>query len=622
MNGAPVRGFDGDNGPATAAALALANFQNTCDPNRFEQTSHISVDAKGNIYLTDSDNQRVRRIDASGVITTVAGTGDAPQTNSRCEPTGPIGDGGAAVSARLFNPADVIPDSKGNLLIADQQNNRIRQVSAAGNIITIAGSGLHNLFAPGIPATSSPMDWPSSLALDANGVLYFAELHSSRIGKIGADGRLGIAAGIGFPGYSGDLGLATAARLSKPAGIAIDRTGNLLIADTGNHRIRKVAADGAITTIAGNGQQSFCGDGGPANQACLNTPMDVKPDGLGNIYIADTGNHRIRRIDPAGIISTVAGTGLPTRGPDGVAGTASALNYPSALAVDANNDLYIVDWQNYLIRKLTFGAFLSSAGIVNGASFVAPVAPGAIISLFGANLAGATAQAAGTSWPLELGGVAVEINGARIPLYVVSPGQINAQLPYEAPPGPATAVVVTPSGRSATVPFTIARAAPGSFTYAGSDRAIALNQDGTINSVDLPESRGRVIVCFVTGLGSVSPPVPTGQPASLDTLSNASETFSATIGGAPAQVLFAGLTPAYIGLGQVNILIPFDAPLGDAVPILLQAAGQTARSATVSIRLPLEPRLSGSGMGKSNEDAARPASGNRGFATRLRRSGQ
>ena len=230
-----------------------------------------------------------------------------------------------AASPHLFNPADVLPLPNGNLVIADQQNNRILQISPSGTVTTIAGNGVHNLFVPGNPATASPMDWPSALAVDSAGLIYFSELHSNRIGRINADGKLATVAGNGFPGT---------ATLTKPTGIAIDRDGNVLIADTGNHRIRKVTPNGILTTIAGTGTQSFCGDGGPALAACFDTPMDVKLDSRGNIYIADTGNHRIRRIDAAsGTITTVA---------------AGTLNTPCAIALDANDNLYIVDWQNFL----------------------------------------------------------------------------------------------------------------------------------------------------------------------------------------------------------------------------------------------------------------------------------
>jgi uncharacterized protein (TIGR03437 family) len=588
VNGAPVKGFGGDGGPAVNAALALANMVNQCDPNKFEQTSHISVDSKGNIYFADSNNQRIRRIDPSGVISTVAGSGVAPATNNQCQTTSPVGDTGSATDAHLFNPSDAMVDPKGNLIIADQQNNRIRQVDSAGNITTIVGSGGHNFYSPGIVATSSPMDWPSSLAIDGTGLIYFAELHGNRIGRLDADGHLSTVAGTGFPGFNGDGKAANTATLTKPAGIAIDRSGNLLIADTGNHRVRKVSIPGGIvTTIAGTGRQTFCGDSGPATQACLDTPMDVKADALGNIYIADTGNHRIRRIDASGTISTVAGTGQAGRGPDGVAATSSALNFPSAVALDGNNDLYIVDWQNYLIRKVAFPA-ISSGGIVNGASFTAPVSPGSIISIFGTNLAapnaGSIVASGGLPMPTSLAGVSVEVNGTPVPLYVVTPGQINAQLPYDTAAGTAALVVATDSGRSAPAAFTVSSAAPGIFVYPGSTRAIAANQDGGLNSSDNPESRGRVIVCYVTGLGAVDPPVPTGRSAPLDVLSRATAQVSATIGGAPAPVDFAGLAPGFVGLGQINVTVPNEAAPGTAIPLIVEIAGQRSPPATISIR--------------------------------------
>jgi uncharacterized protein (TIGR03437 family) len=569
INGAPARGWNGDNRPAITAPLALANFTNQCDPNRFEQTSHISVDAAGNIYFADSNNQRIRRIDPSGAIATIVGSGDPPQTDSRCQPLGSIADG-PATAARLFNPSDVLLHPNGNLIIADQQNNRIRQVSPAGVVSTIAGNGLHNLYAPGVIATASPMDWPSSLAVDSAGTLYFAELHSNRVGKI-VNGALSTAAGTGFPGYNGDGISATTATLSKPAGIAIDRTGALLIADTGNHRVRRVSG-GTITTIAGNGKPGFCGDGGRAADACLDTPMDVKADAIGNLYIADAGNHRVRRIDSAGNITTVAGTGDPGRGADAVAATTSALNFPSAVAVDANNDLYIVDWQNYLIRKVSFGTApaLATGGVVNAASFTAPVAPGSIISLFGVNF--------------DVKETRVEVTGNAIPLSLVSAGQINAQLPYETPAGTATAAVITPSGRSAAVPFTVAPAAVAMFAYSDGTRAIAVNADGTLNAPDTPIARGGVVVFYVTGLGAVSPAVATGQPAPSDVLSYAAAAVSVTIGGASATTQFAGLTPGFIGLGQINVLVPTDVPTGDAVPVIIQAGGQSSKTATITIR--------------------------------------
>ena len=331
----PVRGFGGDDGPSPTASLALANLQNTCDPNQFEQAVHLAVDPAGNLLIMDAANQRIRRITPAWTIGTVAGSGERPQVNARCEPSSPVADGGPALSAFLYNPADVAIAPNGNLIIADQQNNRIRQIAPDGTITTIAGNGLHNIYAPGVPALNSPMDWPSAVAVDARGTVYFAEVHGNRVARIGADGRLATVAGTGFPGYAGDNVPATGALLRSPMGIALDADGNLFIADRGNHRVRKVSAAGIISAVAGNGQRGYSGDGGLAASASLDTPMDVKVDTLGNIFIADTGNNRVRRVGPDGVITTVAGDGHPARGPDGVAADTSSLYYPAGLAVDA-----------------------------------------------------------------------------------------------------------------------------------------------------------------------------------------------------------------------------------------------------------------------------------------------
>jgi uncharacterized protein (TIGR03437 family) len=372
---------------------------------------------------------------------------------------------------------------------------------------------------------------------------------------------LATVAGTGFPGYDRDGIAANTARLSKPAGIGFDRNGNLLIADTGNHRVRRVGADGVISTVAGNGQQGYCGDGGPAELACLDTPMDVKADSAGNIYVADTNNNRVRRIDASGVITTVASTGL---------------NAPSALAVDSNDDVLVVDWQNYRIVKLSFGA------VVNAASFGASVAPGGLISIFGSNLAGSLAQAESVPTPLELGGVRVEVNGTAIPLSVVSPGQINAQLPYGLAVGSASLVVLT-DGRRAPIPLTVKTTAIGVFQWPGQSRAIAVNQDGTLNSAANTESRGRALVFYVTGLGEVSPPLAAGQPAPLDSLVYAVSTVTAKIGGVDAAVLFAGLAPGFVGVGQINVLVPEGAAPGDT-QLVFESGGQASNAVTVSVR--------------------------------------
>ncbi|MEO8026488.1 MAG: hypothetical protein ABI823_08440 [Bryobacteraceae bacterium] len=590
VSGAPVRGYAGDDGPAIASTLALANLQNECDPQRFEQTSNIAVDAAGTLYFADSNNQRIRRITPQGVISTYAGTGERPATDARCEATGTIGDNGQARSARLYNPAGVALHPNGNLIVADQQNNRIRQITPAGVITTIAGSGAHNLYAPGIPATSSPLDWPSAVAVDASGTVYFAELHGNRVAKIAADGRLVTVAGTGFPGSGGDGGQATAAQLRKPTGIAVDSSGAVYIADTGNHRVRRVGTDGVIRTIAGTGVQGFSGDGVSALSAMLDTPMDVKVDVAGTIYIADAGNHRVRRIDPQGVIRTLAGTGEPARGADYADAAESSMNFPSALGISAANELYIVDWQNYLIRRVVFDGdpAINPGGVVNDASFEAfpaPVAPGSIVAIFGVNLAADPRDAADGVWPKQLGATSVELNGVAIPLYYVSSSQLVGQLPYDLASGPVTAVVKRDGKSSNKVTLHIADASPGIFQSAGSKQAAALNQDGlTVNTSATPEARGNVVVVFLTGQGAVSLSVAPGESAPLDALAYATSSYSATIGGIDAAVQFLGLTPGSIGLAQANIVIPSGVTPGDAVPVMIEVGGRKSNPATIAVR--------------------------------------
>jgi uncharacterized protein (TIGR03437 family) len=506
------------------ASIALANLQNKCDPARFEQTSQIAVDARGLVYFTDSDNQRVRRINADGSLTNVAGDGAAPAAS--CAMFNPVNDGSNALAAHLYNPAGLVVRSDGTIILADQQNNRIRQISTSGAISTIAGNGLHNVYSPGVPALSSPMDWPGGLALDNAGNVLFTEVHSNRIGRINAaTGRIETVTPSGLPLPS---------ILNKPMGLTVDRSGNVWIADTGNHRVRRAAGDGTLTTVAGTGIQGFCGDGGPAASACFDTPMDVKLDSRGNIFLADTGNSRIRRIDAAsGVVTTVVGP--------------ETLRFPCAIAFDANDDLYIVDWQNYRIRKVGFAA-MADGGIVDGAGFSLSPAPGGIFSIFGRNLTSALATASSVPLPTELGGVRVEVNGNAVPLYFVSPGQINAQLPYDTPVGKAT---LRFGGVSAE--FTVVSAAPAIFT--------ALKQD-------------TVAVAYVTGLGAVSPAVRTGAAAGFDTLSYATATVTATLGGVSAPVQFAGLAPGFVGLGQVNVAIP--AGVSD-LTLVLEANGQKSK---------------------------------------------
>jgi sugar lactone lactonase YvrE len=219
-------------------------------------------------------------------ITTIAGTGGY----------GGSGDGGPATSAQLWDPRGVAVDSDGNIYIADPGNYRIRKVDSSGNITTFAGNGTPGYSGDGESATSAQLNNPNGIAVDSLGNIYIADQYNYRIRKVDSDGKITTIAGNGTPGYSGDGGPATSAQLYNPSGVAVDSDGNIYIADNNNYRVRKVDSSGKITTFAGTGTAGYSGDGGPATLAQLNWPYGVAVDSVGNIYIADRSNNRIRKV--------------------------------------------------------------------------------------------------------------------------------------------------------------------------------------------------------------------------------------------------------------------------------------------------------------------------------------
>jgi len=326
-----VGGFSGDGGPAASASL--------------DTPVGVAVDSAGNVYIADLANQRIRKVNAAtGVITTVAGNGTK----------GFSGDGGPAVNASLNDPRGVAVDSAGNVFIADFVNQRVRKVDATGEITTVAGNGTQGFNGDGVLAVNANLNDPRAVAVDSAGNLYIADQSNRRVRKVDAAGVITTVAGNGVGGFTGDDGPATSARLGNPFGVAVS-TGNLYIADRTNQRVRKVDATdgtGVITTVAGNGTLGFSGDGGQADSASLALPSGVGVDSAGNLFIVDSFNQRVRKVDTSGVITTEAGNGTAGFSGDNGLATSASLVGPSSAAVDGAGNLFIADQSNQRVRKV------------------------------------------------------------------------------------------------------------------------------------------------------------------------------------------------------------------------------------------------------------------------------
>ncbi|MFE9680884.1 RICIN domain-containing protein [Streptomyces sp. NPDC006285] len=321
-------GFKGEKEPAASATL--------------NRPYGVAVDNTGTLYISDSDNHRVRKVTTDGKISTFAGTG-VP---------GSDGDGGPAVAAQLNSPHGLAANSAGDLFVADAENHRIRKITADGKISTIAGTGTAEFSGDDGPATAAELNYPHGVVVDSAGTLYVSDSDNHRVRKITTDGKISTFAGTGVPGSDGDGGPAVAAQLNSPHGLTVNSAGDLFVADAENHRIRKVTPDGSISTFAGTGTAGSVEDGGSAASAQLHLPLGVVVDSTGTLYVSDHNNHRVRKIALDGKISTFAGTGTEGSGGDDGPATAAELNYPLGLAVNCVDALYIADYVNNRVRKI------------------------------------------------------------------------------------------------------------------------------------------------------------------------------------------------------------------------------------------------------------------------------
>jgi uncharacterized protein (TIGR03437 family) len=564
-------GNNGDGGPATSAILS--------------NPQGIALDASGNIYICEAESGgygRIRKVTTAGKISTVAGGGAIGAF---------VGDGGPATSATLSTPMAVAFDAAGNMYIADSGDGRVRKVSTSGTITTVAGPGsTSGAIGDGGPATSASFNNMMGLAVDASGVLYVADTYNNRVRKITLDGTINTVAGTGSSsalanGSIGDGGPATSAILASPTAVALDTAGNLYIADYGHNLIRMVTPAGIISTVAGNGNRAFSGDGGLATIAALAGPTDVKVDSTGNLVISDNLNAMVRLVT-SGVIFDIAGYGTANKiwypgeiGPGGVAfGSAGEIFVacdgvlysltPTGTTVSVPPSIATASDGYTVFGASSFGAFLD-------------LTPSGWTEIYGSYLA-STSRAwqpsdfNGSNAPTSLDGVSVSIGGQPAFLSYVSPGQINAQVPSGIGTGEQPLVITTKYGTSMTYAVTVNPTEPGllapaSFclpysstsSYCPYQYAAALFSDGVTfvlppGSISGVSSRratsGDTITLYGVGFGLVTPNVPAGEiTPSGNSLTLPLEVF---VGGVQANVTYAGLAPGSVGLYQINLVIP------------------------------------------------------------------
>jgi uncharacterized protein (TIGR03437 family) len=549
----------------------------------------VALDTTGTLYVADTGTQRVRQVLPSGMIRTLAGTGLIGNGTDLTSVA-------LAAATALHSPMGVAVDPLGNVVIADTYDHRIRQVGADGRIRTLAGTGTPGTGAEGLQLVQMPLNGPQGVCFDHAGAMFIVDTSNHRVLRASPAAPVFTAAGNGAPGDAGDGGIARLAQLKMPSACALNSAGDLFIADTGNNeavpggnRIRKVTAAGIITTVAGTGTLGFSGDEGLAIAASLNAPRGVAVDDGGNIFIADTGNNRIRQVTADGVIHTIAGQDSNGFTGDGGPSQAAQLDAPGGLFMDGSGALYVADTNNNRIRRLVPDSTLppptplpATLTAVNAASQrQGPVAPGEIVSIFGSGIGPAT----GVSGTFDstgllanaLGGSEVRFDGVPAPLFYAQSGQINVQVPYTVNGNGLTHVEVFYQGHSSgTLDLTLATATPALF-------AVAINQDGSTNSETLPAQRGTIVTFFATGEGLTGGANISGKAADAP-YPRPLLPVTLAIAGFNAELLYAGSIPGGVGVLQVNARVPAGFVPPGLASVDLALGGFTAPTVTVWLK--------------------------------------
>ncbi len=526
-------------------------------------------------------------------ISTIAGVPNVPNY---------FGDGGPATSAQFYKPSRVGVDSKGNFYISDFFTWAVRKVTASTGIVTtIAGNGTRGFAGDGEAGNLANITDVHGIASDSSGNVYISDTSNNRIRKIDTSGIITTIAGDGTRGYSGDGGTALSASLWFPAGLVIDGSGNIYVADYGSHTVRKITSGGAISTIAGTGTFGYSGDGGAGSKALVASPMSLALDAAGNLYIGDVGNLNIRKvtsdgtistvlsnvnpqsmgvdaggnfyfvdgvysvvrkIQPGGGIVTIAGNGLPGYGGDNGQSSLAQVSQPAGLAVGPDGSVYVADTGNNIIRRMVGVA--GSVGVQSGAStYSGPIAPGEILLLFGSGLGPATltpfSLGSNGLFPTQIAGTSVTFNGTPAPLIYTSSGLVAAIAPYAISNASSAAISVNYQGTTQTASMPVTATVPGMFTAdsTGVGQATALNQDLSVNSAANPAKVGSFLVLYATGEGLTSPAGVDGKPAPITNPPTPLLPVTVKIGNQTVIPSYAGGSPTLVaGIMQVNVQIP------------------------------------------------------------------